>query len=154
MARDLLACCLLTIHVVNSTLLSRSNMPPYVIKKGGGVRQRMGYDQKKKQQSISSTEDADGVIKQMFKQGRSSAKDVQKISSAIASALPSESSSSSSSGLVDWVRAGSGGANEANLSRDIISKMGKDSGYPDLYATECFFWDEDAQAQVKDDIHI
>ena len=31
--------------------------------------------------------------------------------------------------------------------------MGKDSGYPDLYATECVFWDEDAQAQVKDDIH-
>ena len=66
----------------------------------------------------------------------------------------SSSSSHSVVGARDWARAGARGTLPGNLSRDVISKMGKQSGYPQVYSTGCTFWDEDANAPIEDDMHF
>ena len=105
--------------------------------------------------SKSGTAAADEEIKTKFKKGRMSAPEVQKTSALIADIVQSSGSGSSSSqGVSDWAKAGAGGKLEGSMSRDIISKMGRGSKSPQVYATPCVFWDPDANAQVVDDIYF
>ena len=121
-------------------------MPP---KKGGGIRQRLGYDAKKDESK--NTQAAEGIVKSIFKKGRISAKGVQGTSAAIVQVA--DSSASSSSQIADWATAGGEGSREKNMSRGVINNMGKHSAYPEVYASPCTFWDKASQSQVKDDMH-
>ena len=74
----------------------------------------MDYDCDKQ----SNTGKADDVIKAMFKKGRISAPEAQETADAIASS--SSSGPANAVGLEDWAKAGSGGKQKGNMSRDVI----------------------------------
>ena len=123
-------------------------MPP----KKGGIRKRLGYDADK----ASGTKGVDDAMRGLFKKGRFSAKEVQNTSAVIVDAMSAGSrsrpASSSIANIADFATAGGEGAREGNLSRDIITKMGKKSNYPQVYNSPCTFWDQDSNSTIEGDM--
>ena len=99
------------------------------------------------------TDAIDDMLKAKYKKGRMSAREVQAEAATIYAAVPSSSSSASSSGQ-RWAAAGAEGRHPGNASRDITLQMSKTSTNAHVYSASIPFWDPVRSVQIQDDAYL